>query len=105
MNRGSGARRVLAPSGVEWRVGRRWVSRRVRVPRWRPGGGFDFGGRGAQQAAGFDSDPRVALVLLVGVVLVVFVVIPLVLFGVELIVLGAAIARASSAVWRSAGRG
>ncbi len=87
-----GARTLRTPSGEEWRVGRRWIGRDM--PRWRkvrmrkvesdpslyvPGGG-DL------------EDLALGVLLLVGGVVVVVILIPLLLFGVELIALGFLIA-------------
>jgi hypothetical protein len=82
-----GSRRVAAPSGATWRIGRVWRGRgderrRKPVLRWRDGGRWlpsDFGGVDSLEGL---------LVVVVVVVLVVFVVIPLLLFGIELIIIG-----------------
>jgi hypothetical protein len=86
-----GSRRVAAPSGATWRIGRVWRGRgderrRKPVLRWRDGGRWlpsDFGGVDSLEGL---------LVVVVVVVLVVFVVIPLLLFGIELIIIGIAFA-------------
>jgi hypothetical protein len=89
------SRRVTDPSGAEWTVGRVWVTRPLPTVRgigrgpgdtawdvadWVP---FDLGG--LDDLAGM-------LVVVIGVVLLVFVLIPLLLFGIELILLGVVIA-------------
>jgi hypothetical protein len=91
-----GTRTVHTPAGVEWRVGRRWLSRRL--PHWRkvrmgkPRAGDaaeavltipDFGGL---------DDLGAAVLVVVAVVVVAVVVVPLLLFGIELIVLGLVVA-------------
>jgi len=91
-----GTRTVRTPAGAEWRVGRRWLSRRL--PHWRkvrmgkPRAGDaaeavltipDFGGL---------DDLGAAVLVIVVVVVVAVIVVPLLLFGIELIVLGAVVA-------------
>jgi hypothetical protein len=93
-----GSRRLKTPSGAEWRVGRRWVARRL--PRWRR---VDVG-RGAEWVAertpsnvdifGVQSfeDLGVLAALAVAVVVIAVVIVPLVLFGVELMIVGLLVA-------------
>jgi hypothetical protein len=85
---------VATPSGQEWRVGRRWST--LRMPRWRK---VRMGKPDAGDAAeavvlavpDLDDLGAAALALL-AVVVVAVVVIPLLLFGIELILLGLLIA-------------
>jgi hypothetical protein len=91
-----GTRVVRTPAGVEWRVGRRWISRRL--PRWRKVRvGKPREGDVAEAVltipdpGGLD-DIGAAILVFVGLVVVVFVVVPLLLFGVELIILGLVLA-------------
>ena len=88
-----GSRRVRTPSGIEWRVGRRWTSRRL--PRWRSRADRDveqlLDGVSIVDVGSFDS-PWVLLAAIVVGVVFVFIVIPLLLFGIELIIAGLAMA-------------
>jgi hypothetical protein len=97
-----GRRSVTTPSGDEWRIGRRWISRSL--PRWRkmrmgkisPGDAAeaawwsiptpDFGDVG-----GLD-DFAAAIALVVAAVVIALVLIPLLLFGIELVIAGLVIA-------------
>ncbi len=86
-----GPRHVVSPDQVEWTVGRRWVSRRFDWS-WRKHGrvasdGLVETGIGVPDVGGVDFGE--ALVLVAAVVAVILVVIPLLFFGVELIVFGA----------------
>lgn len=90
-----GSRRVAAPSGTTWRIGRLWRGRgdqrrRRPVLAWRDGGS-DAGNWLPSDIGGVDSLEGMLVVVAV-VVLVVFVVIPLLLFGIELIIIGIAFA-------------
>lgn len=90
-----GARAVRTPSGEEWRVGRRWIGRRM--PRWRR---VKMGAIHEEEAANVLSIPDfggiddlgAAILILAAVVVVAIVVVPLLLFGIELIVLGLLVA-------------
>jgi hypothetical protein len=91
-----GTRVVRTPAGVEWGVGRRWISRRL--PRWRKVRvGKPREGDVAEAVltipdpGGLD-DIGAAILVFVALVVVVFVVVPLLLFGVELIILGLVLA-------------
>jgi hypothetical protein len=85
---------VVAPSGVEWRIGRLWVSRRL--PRWRR----VHLGEGASDAAwnipipdvGSVDDLAAVVLIVVGAVVFAVVLVPLLLFGIELIIVGLLIA-------------
>lgn len=89
-----GSRRVRMPSGVEWRVGRQWSPRRL--PRWRR---VSLGKGGAEQTldavlsippvnvGSFESFEALIGGIVVAVIIAVIVV-PLLLFGIELIVAG-----------------
>lgn len=88
------ARRVVAPDGVEWQVGRRWLTRRPRFGRPRQGeiaaeslnnigpGWPDFG----------SVDLGEELLLAAAIVAFVLIVVPILFFGIELIILGALLA-------------
>lgn len=87
---GLGARVVEAPDGVRWRVGRLWLGRPL--PRWRK---MTVGDRTGELASsvpfpdgGGPEDFVVYVAVLVGAVVFVFVLIPLLLFGIELVILG-----------------
>ena len=85
-----GATRIVTPDGVEWRVGRRWMTRRFRRSwRWRRDTGIDLlasGGFSSGDWAGGGLEE--AALVLVAVVVVALVLVPVLLFGVELIVVG-----------------
>jgi len=85
---------VEAPDGEQWQVARLWIGRRL--PRWRR---VAFGEAGADAASGLampspgsPEDLAAGLVIFVGVVVFAVVLIPLLLFGIELIILGVVIA-------------
>ena len=86
-----GRRVVKSPQG-EWRVGRRWVVRKL--PRWRK----VTVGSAAAEALALDApapeELATALLLAVGAVVFAVIIIPLLLFGIELILLGFLIAAA-----------
>jgi len=85
---------VVTPDGVQWRIGRLWIGRRL--PRWRR----VHLGDGATEAAwnipipevGSVDDLATVVVVLIGAVLFAVVLIPLLLFGIELIILGLLVA-------------
>ena len=89
------ARTVSAPTGTEWRVRRRWVSRRF--PRLRRVSG-EAAGEVASQGGwlpidiGDAGDLGAWLAAIAVVVLIIFVLVPVLLFGVELIIVGALLA-------------
>jgi len=96
-----GSKRVTTPSGEEWSVGRRWTSRRLpRLRRLRldrevePGldSGWQFPGD-IDLDLDLDLDELGAvLVLIVLAVLLALLVVPLLFFGIELIVVGLLVA-------------
>ena len=87
-----GTRRVKTPSGVVWRVGRSWLERGWPRLFKRVITGWDAGDvlRLQGPVVGFDIEGWLAALAVV--VLVIFVVVPLLLFGIELIVAGIVIA-------------
>lgn len=93
MSIGVGSRRVRTPSGVEWRVGRQWSPRRL--PRWRRVRLGEDGERTLEavwsippvDVGSFESFGALIGGIVVAVVIAV-IVIPLLLFGIELIIAG-----------------
>lgn len=89
-----GARVVKTPSDQEWQVGRRWINREL--PRWRKvrvgGASSDAAWSMPMPDGGSLDDIGLALLILVGVLVVAVILIPLLLFGAELILLGLAVA-------------
>ncbi len=90
------SRRARTPSGVEWRVGRRWISRGL--PRWRGvrrgqdvDEVFDDAWFVPIDAASID-DLGVLLGGILAAIVIALVLIPLLLFGVELIILAMIVA-------------
>jgi hypothetical protein len=92
-----GSRRVRTPSGTEWRVARQWCSRGL--PRWRR----VRIGEDSEQALGvlWSIPPvdvggfegiEVLLAVVVAAVVIVVIAIPLLLFGIELILAGLLVA-------------
>lgn len=77
-----GGRKVLAPDGRRWKVGRDWFPRRVRR-RWETRDGFDILG----EFAGFDIGP-VAAMLAVALLVILFavVILPLLALAVEVVI-------------------
>jgi hypothetical protein len=86
-----GSHTVTTPDGVRWRVARVWVERRL--PRWRKMG-LAGSEPGWLAPDGPDESLVAWLALVVGTIVVVVVVIPLLLFGIELILLGILVALA-----------
>jgi hypothetical protein len=89
-----GTRVVETPAGVQWRIGRLWLSRPL--PRWRE---LHFGDATSEAAWNIPSpelgsldDLAVGVAIALGVVVFAVVLIPLLLFGIELIIVGLLIA-------------
>jgi hypothetical protein len=89
-----GPRRVVAPDGAEWRIGRRWLTSRPRLgrpshgeivseslfnvgPAWPDFGNLDLGE---------------GLLLVAAVVAVALILIPILFFGIELVIVGVLLA-------------
>ncbi len=91
---GFGHRVIEAPDGLQWRIGRLWINRRL--PKWRRVRLGDTASDAASVAplpdAGLLEDLAGGVAVLVGIVVFAVVLIPLLLFGIELIVLGLLIA-------------
>jgi hypothetical protein len=81
---------VVAPDGVEWRVGRRW-SRRSSGWTWKRRGLAADAVSGLGQGIG-GVDLQGGALLVVAVVAALLILIPLLFFGVELIILGVVLA-------------
>jgi hypothetical protein len=89
-----GPRHVTTPNGVEWHVGRRWLTRRPKLARPRRGdiaseslnnlgpGWPDFG----------NLDLGEGLLIAVAVVALLVILIPILFFGLELIIVGVLVA-------------
>ena len=75
------------PAGDEWRITRRWITRGL--PRWRQvqAGKATAEAFSAPDIGGLD-DLAVTLMFILGAIVVAVIVIPLLLFGIELIILG-----------------
>jgi hypothetical protein len=84
--------RVTTPSGVDWHVGRRWLLRRVGVPfSERRERAHDV--TGLTWRDGFNQvDGGGTFLIIAAVVAVILVVLPLLLFGIELIIVGVVLA-------------
>lgn len=88
-----GSRRVKAPSGTVWRVGRRWISRDLpRLRRLSPERETDAALESAWYLPGdidIDFDDLGGVIAAIAVTAIVLVVVvPLFIFGIELIVVG-----------------
>jgi hypothetical protein len=94
MFRGLGRTRVVAPDGVEWQVGRRWVAHRRRWSRARAGeiATESLNGLGSGWPDMGNLDLGHGLLIVAVIIAVVVVLIPILFFGVELIVLGVLVA-------------
>jgi hypothetical protein len=90
MSLDGGHRTVVAPDGVEWRVGRRWSNRRFGWTWKRRGVAADAVSGLGQGIGGVDLQEGALVV--VAVVAAALIVVPLLFFGVELIILGVVLA-------------
>jgi ABC-type antimicrobial peptide transport system permease subunit len=88
-----GSRSVRTPSGEDWQVGRRWITRGL--PRWRKvPAGRTTGEALSLPDIGGPEDLVISIAVILGAIVVAAILIPLLLFGIELILLGFAIAAA-----------
>ena len=89
-----GPRRVVAPDGVEWRVGRRWLTRRPKFnrPRGRAIASESVSNLGSGWPDIGNLDLGEALLVAAAALALVLILIPVLFFGVELIILGALLA-------------
>ncbi len=86
-----GSRRVRTPDGVEWRVGRRWSSDEGRSLRQRRRGrGSVWSDSGVPDLGGFDAGDGLLVSLIALVALIILI--PVLFFGIELIVVGLVLA-------------
>lgn len=84
------AQHVTTPDGLEWRVGRQWLTRRWRKPSpWRRGTGSEVASTVAQ---GVPADSAGGVLVIVGLIALVLIVVPLLLFGIELVIVGSLLA-------------
>jgi hypothetical protein len=86
----------MTPAGTEWRVGRVWIGRGApRFRKVRSEAAGDIGGQVPNWVPvdiGSWGDLEATIAVVIALVLLVFVIIPLLLFGVELIIVGVAVA-------------
>jgi hypothetical protein len=89
-----GPRRVVAPDGVEWRVGRRWLTRSPKLdrPRRREIAAESLNHLGASWPDFGNVDLGEGLLVVAAVVAFLLVLIPVLFFGIELVILGALLA-------------
>ena len=89
-----GKTRITAPDGAEWTVGRRWMTRNVRRSwKWRRGTSSELLASGNFPGGDWAGDGvENAVLVVVGVLIVALVLVPLLLFGIELIVVGCVLA-------------
>ena len=84
----------MAPDGVEWHVGRRWLTRRPKLNRPRRGDAasesFFNSGQGWLDFSNFELGEELLLVTVA--IALVLVLVPVLFFGVELIIVGALLA-------------
>ncbi|HWD69181.1 MAG TPA: hypothetical protein VG293_03240 [Solirubrobacteraceae bacterium] len=92
--RAPGFRGARAPDGTDWTVGRLWFGeRKLKSWRWRLGIGSKLADGDVGVLDAFDGlDLESGLVLLAAAAAIVLIVVPLLLFGVELIIVGCALA-------------
>jgi hypothetical protein len=89
-----GSRQIVAPDGVEWRIDRQWITGRPRPLRRRQ----NAGASGSLQSLGSSLpdlggvDLGQGLLAIAAVLAVVLVLIPVLFFGLELIILGVLLA-------------
>lgn len=84
----------MAPDGVEWQVGRRWLTRRPELDRPRRGeiAAESLNNLGAGWPDFGSVDLGEGLVVAAAVVAFLLILVPILFFGVELIILGALLA-------------
>ncbi len=91
MKIGSDSRTVIDPAGTHWRVRRVWLTRNTpRLRRVKPQDLSSASGFSLPDMSGTDQ-AEVLLAAIVALVLIVFVAIPLLLFGLELLIVGLAL--------------
>ncbi|HEY2654426.1 MAG TPA: hypothetical protein VGI55_01465 [Solirubrobacteraceae bacterium] len=89
-----GPRRVVAPDGVEWRVRRRWLTSSPRLPRPRRGeiAAESLNQLGTSMPDFGNGDLAQGLLVAALVVACLVILIPVLFFGIELIILGVLLA-------------
>jgi hypothetical protein len=89
-----GSRQVVAPDGVEWRVGRRWLTRSPKLTRPRRGdvAAESLEHLGASWPDIGNIDFGEGLLVAAAVVAFLLILIPVLFFGIELITLGVLLA-------------
>jgi hypothetical protein len=89
-----GPRRVVAPDGVEWRVGRRWLTDRARRAAPRPRGiaSESLHNLGSAWPDVGSADIEDALLLVAATLVIVLILVPVLFFGIDLIILGVVLA-------------
>jgi hypothetical protein len=89
-----GPRRVVAPDGVEWRVGRRWLTRRPQLhrPRRAEIAGESLSNLGSGWPDFGNVDLGEGLLVVAAVVAFLLILVPVLFFGVELLIVGALLA-------------
>lgn len=94
MARHLGPRRVVAPDGVEWRVGRRWLTGRRRVDRPRRGevAAESLNYLGSDWLSLGNLDLGDGLLVTAAIIAALLILVPVVFFGIELIILGVLLA-------------
>jgi hypothetical protein len=86
------ARRVTTPDGVEWRVARQWpTNRKIHSWGWYVDIGTNSRFLGSDAFNGVD-DLGGAVLALVGIAVAALVILPLLLFGLELVIIGCLLA-------------
>jgi hypothetical protein len=90
MSRLLGPTRVAAPDGAEWLVGRRWTSRSLDWRRPRELASESLSGLGLPDVPAVDSAQGLLLIMLAAILVLLLV--PILFFGVELVVVGGLLA-------------
>ena len=89
-----GPKRVVAPDGVEWHVGRRWLTRRPKLtrPRRRAIASESVSNLGSGWPDIGNVDLGDGLLVAAAALVLVLILIPVLFFGVELVIFGALLA-------------
>ncbi len=85
------AHRATTPDGAEWRVGRQWVTRRLRRSwKWRRETGGEMVSAVGNSLPG--DVPEGGVLVILGLIVLVLIGAPLLLFGFELVIVGCLLA-------------